>query len=104
MPVYCEHDTEQSIRRIFSYAFRPGTEKWPAGFLPKLDFVPIEPGVAVRRPGQTVMPIRLIHGPFPVLGFRVGYARLLYRRERSPRRQQAASRGTGRADPGRPAL
>src|SRR6516225_8032557 len=31
VPIYCEHETEQTIRRIFSYAFRPGTEKWPAG-------------------------------------------------------------------------
>jgi phosphoribosyl 1,2-cyclic phosphate phosphodiesterase len=72
VPIYCEHETEQSIRRVFSYAFRPGTEKWPAGFLPKLDFVPIEPGVPFDVLGQTIMPIRLIHGPFTVLGFRVG--------------------------------
>ena len=37
VPVYCEDDTEETIRRVFSYAFRPGTEKWPAGFVPKLN-------------------------------------------------------------------
>jgi phosphoribosyl 1,2-cyclic phosphate phosphodiesterase len=72
VPVYCEQETENSIRRIFSYAFKAGTEKWPAGFLPKLDFVPIEPSVPVDVLGQTVLPIRLVHGPFNVLGFRVG--------------------------------
>jgi phosphoribosyl 1,2-cyclic phosphate phosphodiesterase len=72
VPVYCEPDTEESIRRTFSYAFRPGTEKWPPGFLPKLDFSSIEPGVPFEVLGQTVLPIRLIHGPFKVLGFRVG--------------------------------
>jgi phosphoribosyl 1,2-cyclic phosphate phosphodiesterase len=72
VPVYCEPDTEQTIRRVFSYAFRPGTENWPAGFVPKLNFVSIEPGVAFDVLGQQVVPIRLEHGPFPVLGFRVG--------------------------------
>jgi phosphoribosyl 1,2-cyclic phosphate phosphodiesterase len=72
VPIYCEQQTEQSIRRIFSYAFRPDAEKWPPGFLPKLDFVPIEPGVPFDVLGQKILPIRLIHGPFTVLGFRVG--------------------------------
>ena len=32
----------------------------------------IEPGVPFEVLGQSVLPIRLEHGPFPVLGFRVG--------------------------------
>ena len=72
MPVYCEQETEETIRRVFSYAFRPGTEQWPAGFVPKLQFVRIAPGVEFEVLGQRVLPIRLEHGPFPVLGFRVG--------------------------------
>jgi phosphoribosyl 1,2-cyclic phosphate phosphodiesterase len=72
VPVYCERAVEDSIRRIFSYAFRPGVEQSPAGFVPKLDFVTIEPGVPFQVLGQRVLPIRLDHGPFPVLGFRVG--------------------------------
>jgi phosphoribosyl 1,2-cyclic phosphate phosphodiesterase len=39
VPVFCEQDTEESIKRVFSYAFREGTEHWPAGFVPKLQFV-----------------------------------------------------------------
>ena len=73
VPVYCEQETEESIRRVFSYAFRPGTEQWPPGFVPKLQFVPDR---ARRRRSRSwarrVLPIRLEHGPFPVLGFRVG--------------------------------
>ncbi len=72
VPIYCESDTEQSIRRIFSYAFRPGTEKWPPGFVPQLNFITIEPGKPFEVLGEQVLPIRLEHGPFPVLGFRVG--------------------------------
>jgi phosphoribosyl 1,2-cyclic phosphate phosphodiesterase len=72
VPVYCEPPTEVSIRRVFSYAFGPGTEQWAAGFVPKLHFVPIEPGVPFEVLGQRILPIRLDHGPWPVLGFRVG--------------------------------
>ncbi len=31
VPIYCEHDTEQTIRRVFSYAFRPGVEQAAGG-------------------------------------------------------------------------
>jgi len=72
VPIYCEQDTEETIRRVFSYAFRPGTEEWPAGFVPKLRFVRIEPESPCEILGQSVLPIRLEHGPFQVLGFRVG--------------------------------
>jgi len=76
VPVYCERETEETIRRVFSYAFRPGAEQWPSGFVPKLQFVRIAPEVEFQVLGQSVLPIRLDHGPFPVLGFRVG--RLAY--------------------------
>jgi phosphoribosyl 1,2-cyclic phosphate phosphodiesterase len=72
IPVYCEQATEETIRRVFSYAFRPGAEQWPPGFVPKLQFVRITPGVEFQLLGQSILPIRLEHGPFPVLGFRVG--------------------------------
>jgi phosphoribosyl 1,2-cyclic phosphate phosphodiesterase len=72
VPIYCEQQTEDTIRSVFSYAFRPGTEEFPAGFVPKLRFVRIEPEMPCEILGQTVLPIRLEHGPFRVLGFRVG--------------------------------
>ncbi len=72
VPVYCEQDTEETIRRVFSYAFRPGTEHWPPGFVPKLKFVRVAPGVAIDVLGERMTPIRLEHGKSPVLGFRVG--------------------------------
>jgi phosphoribosyl 1,2-cyclic phosphate phosphodiesterase len=72
VPVYCEAATEETIRRVFSYAFRPGTEQWPPGFVPKLQFVMVAPGVEIDVLGERIMPIRLEHGKSPVLGFRVG--------------------------------
>jgi phosphoribosyl 1,2-cyclic phosphate phosphodiesterase len=72
VPVYCEQPTEDCIRRVFEYAFRPGMDQWPVGFVPKLQFIRIEPGVPVEILGQRILPIRLEHGASPVLGFRVG--------------------------------
>jgi phosphoribosyl 1,2-cyclic phosphate phosphodiesterase len=76
VPLYCEAETEECIRKVFHYAFRAETEQWPAGFVPKLQFNRIVPGTEFEVLGERIMPVRLEHGPFPVLGFRVG--RLAY--------------------------
>lgn len=72
VPVYCESTTEDCIRRVFHYAFPDGSERTPGGFVPKMNFVRIAPGVAFEAAGERVLPIRLEHGPSLVLGFRVG--------------------------------
>lgn len=71
VPLYCEAEVEERIRKAFDYAFPeiPPTHK---GAVPQLSFVRIgtEPFTAL---GTAVVPIRLKHGPrFDVLGFRVG--------------------------------
>lgn len=72
VPIFCEQDTEECIKRVFHYAFQDGTESWPLGFVPRLQFVRIQPGVPFEVLDQRVLPIRLEHGPFSVLGFRIG--------------------------------
>jgi phosphoribosyl 1,2-cyclic phosphate phosphodiesterase len=72
VPIYCEAETEKSIRNIFHYAFHERAGKIPSGGVPRIEFERIGPGVAFEALGQTVLPIRLEHGPFKVLGFRVG--------------------------------
>jgi phosphoribosyl 1,2-cyclic phosphate phosphodiesterase len=72
VPIYCEHDTEETIRKVFHYAFHEKLASLPAGYVPKIQFVRIEPGVSFQALGQTVVPIRLEHGRMAVLGFRVG--------------------------------
>ena len=42
------------------------------GGVPQIEFVRIEPGREFRVLGQSILPIRLYHGRFEVLGFRVG--------------------------------
>ncbi|WP_250846912.1 MBL fold metallo-hydrolase [Aquisphaera insulae] len=72
VPVFCEQETEDCIRRVFSYAFRDESRDWPAGFVPKIEFVRVRPGEPFHALGQEILPIRLDHGRFSVLGFRVG--------------------------------
>ncbi|GAC1465168.1 MAG: MBL fold metallo-hydrolase [Isosphaeraceae bacterium] len=72
VPLYCEQETEETIRRVFSYAFEERNAGIPAGYLPKLRFQRITPGVAFEVLDQRVLPIRLEHGHFSVIGFRVG--------------------------------
>jgi phosphoribosyl 1,2-cyclic phosphate phosphodiesterase len=72
VPIFCEPDTEATIRRVFDYAFHEKALAIPAGNLPRIHFLPIEPGKPFQVLGETVLPIRLDHGRFKVLGFRVG--------------------------------
>lgn len=72
VPVYCDEQTERSIRRVFSYAFQDGASLIPSGGVPQLRFERIEPGVPFCVLGQAITPIRLEHGHFRVLGFRLG--------------------------------
>jgi phosphoribosyl 1,2-cyclic phosphate phosphodiesterase len=72
VPIYCDEETETAIRRVFHYAFHEQTAQLPAGYLPKIFFERITPGVRFEVLGQSILPIRLEHGPFAVLGFRVG--------------------------------
>jgi phosphoribosyl 1,2-cyclic phosphate phosphodiesterase len=71
MPVYCEERVERAIRRSFDYAFDPVVQHYPAGGIPKLTFRRIS-----TRPfevlGTRVVPVRLVHGRYDVLGFRFG--------------------------------
>jgi phosphoribosyl 1,2-cyclic phosphate phosphodiesterase len=72
VPIYCEAHVEASIRSIFSYAFNEHAARIPSGGVPQIEFVRIEPGREFRSLGQTILPLRLQHGRFDVVGFRVG--------------------------------
>lgn len=69
VPVYCEPAVEEHIRRTFAYAFDPIAAQYPAGGVPQLEFhaIGLEPFDLL---GQRVIPMRLEHGRFRVLGFR----------------------------------
>ncbi len=69
MPLYCEERVERRIRRAFDYAFE--AVPVPGGGVPKVEFYRIstEPFDLL---GTRVVPLRLSHGAFDVLGFRFG--------------------------------
>ncbi len=71
LPIYCEESVEQTIRRAFPYAFDRETQFYPAGGLPKLVFrqIGLQPFEIL---GTRITPIRLWHGRYQVLGFRIG--------------------------------
>jgi phosphoribosyl 1,2-cyclic phosphate phosphodiesterase len=69
MRVYCEDRVERRIRRAFDYAFE--TTPAPGGGIPRLEFARISPA-PFEILGARVVPLRLRHGVFDVLGFRFG--------------------------------
>lgn len=70
IPLYCEPNVEQQLRQSFNYAFSD-TEQSHKYAVPRLEFVTID-----DRPfellGLEVLPLRLMHGKLPILGFRIG--------------------------------
>jgi phosphoribosyl 1,2-cyclic phosphate phosphodiesterase len=70
MPVWCEEQVEVRIRKSFDYAFAADAMMY-AGGVPQIEFrrITTEPFELLS---QRVIPIRLAHGKFRVLGFRFG--------------------------------
>jgi len=69
LPLHCEERVERRIRKAFDYAF--STEPPKGGGVPQVVFerIGLEPFELL---GQRIVPLRLRHGPFDVLGFRFG--------------------------------
>ena len=70
LPVYCELQVEERIRKSFDYAFAHEALHYGGG-VPQIEFrrITTEPFAVLSAP---VTPIRLAHGKFRVLGFRFG--------------------------------
>ena len=69
LPLSCEERVERRIRSAFDYAF--SSEPPAGGGVPKVVFsrIGLEP---FHLLGERIVPLRLRHGPFEVLGFRFG--------------------------------
>jgi phosphoribosyl 1,2-cyclic phosphate phosphodiesterase len=72
VPVYCEAEVEAHIRTVFAYAFVDETKRFPSGGVPRLRFETIEPNRPFTVLDYELIPMRLHHGRFEVLGFRLG--------------------------------
>lgn len=71
LPLYCEQQVEDRIRRSFDYAFTQDIHSLHAGAVPQLCFERITTA-PFEVLGAQVRPLRLLHGRFNVLGFRFG--------------------------------
>lgn len=70
IPLYCEPDVEDRIRKSFDYAFSKKPPSHP-GAIPQLEFRSIQPGTFSLL-GSKIIGFRLKHGAFNVMGFRIG--------------------------------
>lgn len=68
IPAYADASTAADLRRTFHYVFDPPAEK--GGGVPQIDLSIIDGPFAVG--GVIVRPVRLLHGPRAILGFRFG--------------------------------
>src|SRR5206468_8190926 len=65
---YADPSTVASLRRVFSYAFDPTAQ--PGGGLPQLTLFSIAGSFCLA--GVEIVPVPLMHGRLPILGFRIG--------------------------------
>lgn len=68
MPCYGDEQTLNDIRRMFAYVFDPATPR--GGGLPELDLRRIDGPFDIN--GHEIVPVPVMHGQRPILGFRVG--------------------------------
>lgn len=68
LPAFADPRTASELRRIFAYAFT--TPDIQGGGVPELSLDEIRGPFDVA--GLTVQPVPILHGPQPILGFRVG--------------------------------
>ena len=68
IPCFAGADTVGDLRRIFSYVFDPPVQK--GGGIPQLKLFQVEGPFTLG--GLEIVPVPLMHGVLPVLGFRIG--------------------------------
>jgi phosphoribosyl 1,2-cyclic phosphate phosphodiesterase len=68
IPCYADDTTITDLRRTFSYIFNTDTAK--GGGLPKITLMRI--GGVFSLGGRDIVPVPLLHGTRPILGYRVG--------------------------------
>ena len=69
--LFCEEAVEDQIRQSFNYAFKSSIKPTHKFALPRFEFVRIDETAPIELLGLTIQPLRLHHGPLPILGFRI---------------------------------
>ncbi len=73
LDLYAEPSVIRSLEQMFAYIFQPHRNV-NQSFIAQLLPMPIEPGKPIELGGATWLPIRLMHGRLPIVGFRVDWA------------------------------
>ncbi len=68
VPIYAQQDVLDAIQIRMPYVF--AEKKYPG--IPKMQLHEIEEGMPFEVSGVEIMPIRVMHGCLPILGFRIG--------------------------------
>ena len=74
VPVYAEKRVADNLRSRLPYCFVKSGERYPG--VPHISLNEVRPQVPVNVGAVEVLPLRVMHGQLPILGFRVG--RLAY--------------------------
>lgn len=67
LEVCAEPRVVESLREKYDYIF---VHTYPGA--PRLELRPIDPDSSLTLEGETIVPIRLMHGNLPILGYRIG--------------------------------
>ncbi|MCR4613323.1 MAG: MBL fold metallo-hydrolase [Bacteroidaceae bacterium] len=68
--VYAEPYTADHLRQRIPYCFTPKEKRYPG--VPSIDLEEMKAHVPVHIGGVEVLPLRVMHGKLPILGFRIG--------------------------------
>lgn len=68
--VYAEALTAEHLRQRIPYCFTPKERRYPG--VPSIDLEEIQPHVPLKVGNVEVLPLRVMHGKLPILGFRIG--------------------------------
>ena len=66
--IYCNNISKTYLERNFSYCF--GMDKYPGS--PRLELHEIKAGEGFEVKGVQILPLEVMHGKLPVLGYRIG--------------------------------
>lgn len=70
MTVYADSLCSEHLRQRIPYCFTPREKRYPG--VPSIDLETIQPHQTVHVGGVEVLPLRVMHGALPILGFRIG--------------------------------
>jgi phosphoribosyl 1,2-cyclic phosphate phosphodiesterase len=69
IPLHTSQYFIDDLRQRFQYCFNPLQQ---GGGIPQLDLMPVTPGQPFQAAGVEVIPIGIMHGVLPILGYRIG--------------------------------